>query len=316
MPLTLAIGQVGVGSSRKYETQCCGTSNLIRLSLAPPSALCTQMRVACLGDSITRGDARHEAGRGTHLPFKKQTAGRGSYPATLQQLLGATSATVANFGHGQRTLLDDGEATKPYRRTAEWAEAQRFGASHVVLMLGTNDCQRRVWMNASRPQRFSSQLAAMARTILAWPTRPALLLMVPPPVRRRTWCAGRTTLRGEIAPRIAAAGSSVKSSRVSPCKPGTIHVLDLQAVPPFDGCALLERHRAERTRDCHRTPACRDTLNRKRAQEATCAPLYTPDGIHTSERGSDAIATAVHSVLGACANLTATFVRHSRLEDD
>jgi len=262
------------------------------------------MRVACLGDSITRGDARHEAGRGTHAPFKRQAAGRGSYPATLQRLLGATAATVSNFGHGQRTLLDDGEATKPYRRTGEWAEARRFAASHVVLMLGTNDCQRRVWANASRPQRFTSQLAAMARTILAWPTRPALLLVVPPPVRRRTWCERRTTLSEEVAPRIAAAAGSLGRGSTSPCTPGAVHVLDLQAVRPFDGCTLLERHRSERTRDCHRTPACRDALSRKRAQEAACAPLYAPDGIHTSAKGSDAIAAAVHGALGPCVNRT------------
>ena len=48
------------------------------------------MRVACLGDSITRGDARHEPGRGTHPPYKHQTAGRGSYPARLQELLGGS----------------------------------------------------------------------------------------------------------------------------------------------------------------------------------------------------------------------------------
>ena len=45
-------------------------------------------------------------------------------------------------------------------------------------------------------------------------------------------------------------------------------------------------------------------LSRKRAQEAVCAPLYAPDGIHTSAKGSDAIAAAVHGALGPCVNRT------------
>ena len=61
-------------------------------------ALGGRTRVACLGDSITRGDALHEPPYGTHAPysFAERMYSRGNYPATLQSLLGSRWH-VANF---------------------------------------------------------------------------------------------------------------------------------------------------------------------------------------------------------------------------
>ena len=52
-------------------------------------------RVACLGDSLTRGDGAHER----RPPREKRFQQRGNYPALLQDLLGP-GYVVRNFGHG------------------------------------------------------------------------------------------------------------------------------------------------------------------------------------------------------------------------
>ena len=67
-------------------------------------------RLACIGDSITRGDGAHEAGRGSHVPFKRGIVGRGNYPAALQALLGTKDWLVGNFGVSGRTAMPTGDA--------------------------------------------------------------------------------------------------------------------------------------------------------------------------------------------------------------
>ena len=67
-------------------------------------------RLACIGDSITRGDGAHEAGRGSHAPFKRGIVGRGNYPAALQALLGTEEWLVGNFGVSGRTAMPTGDA--------------------------------------------------------------------------------------------------------------------------------------------------------------------------------------------------------------
>ena len=67
-------------------------------------------RLACIGDSITRGDGAHEPGRGSHVPFKRGIVGRGNYPAALQALLGTEDWLVGNFGVSGRTAMPTGDA--------------------------------------------------------------------------------------------------------------------------------------------------------------------------------------------------------------
>ena len=96
-------------------------------------------RVACMGDSITRGNASHEPGEnGTHRPHKPKIANRGNFPLELQRLMGA-SWEVRNFGHGGRSVV----GASAYDKTAEFERACRFAPAIVLLMLGTNDAKVR-----------------------------------------------------------------------------------------------------------------------------------------------------------------------------
>ena len=94
-------------------------------------------RVACMGDSITRGNASHEPGKnGTHRPHKPKIANRGNFPLELQRLMGA-SWEVRNFGHGGQSVV----GASAYDKTAEFERACRFAPAIVLLMLGTNDAK-------------------------------------------------------------------------------------------------------------------------------------------------------------------------------
>ena len=94
-------------------------------------------RVACMGDSITRGNASHEPGEnGTHRPHKPKIANRGNFPLELQRLMGA-NWDVRNFGHGGRSVV----GASAYDKTAEFERACRFAPAVVLLMLGTNDAK-------------------------------------------------------------------------------------------------------------------------------------------------------------------------------
>lgn len=90
-----------------------------------------QVRVACVGNSITYG-------YGTANPATD------SYPAQLQVMLG-NQYEVGNFGLSGATLLRRGH--RPYVETEEFKEALAFKGDIVVMHLGVNDTDPRDWPN-------------------------------------------------------------------------------------------------------------------------------------------------------------------------
>lgn len=92
-----------------------------------------QIKVACVGDSITYG---HGVGGWA----------KNNYPAQLQKMLGE-GYHVENFGVSGATLSPDGD--KPYVETKQYKLALEYDADILVVMLGTND---------SKPENFTSAL--------------------------------------------------------------------------------------------------------------------------------------------------------------
>ncbi len=118
-----------------------------------------QIRVSCVGDSITAGVGA--------------TSGN-SYPSQLGRLLGS-GYNVGNFGHSGATLLSTGDT--PYIKTSEYTNAGSFNPNIVVIMLGTNDSKDANWANHST---FSSDYAAMIAHYRALSSHPQVYVITAP----------------------------------------------------------------------------------------------------------------------------------------
>lgn len=102
------------------------------ITFSVSSLLYAQKRVACIGDSVTKG-----------YGIKDSTQ---SYPSQLQALLG-NDFIVGDFGHSGATLLKNGH--NPYINTQAYKDALVFNADVVVIALGLNDTDPRNWPNYS-----------------------------------------------------------------------------------------------------------------------------------------------------------------------
>lgn len=120
----------------------------IAIVAAGQGELSAQVRVACLGDSITFGarikDRQHS-----------------SYPGWLNDFLG-DKFEVRNFGVGGATLLR--EADRPYHKTKACEEALAWQPHIAFVILGTNDtCEnerRHNWRHAKLFANDAKQLVA------------------------------------------------------------------------------------------------------------------------------------------------------------
>lgn len=96
-----------------------------------------QIKVACVGDSITYGHGI-------------TNWSKNNYPTQLGEILGE-GYHVENFGVSGTTLSHSGDS--PYTETEEYRRSLEYGADILVLMLGTND---------SKPQNFTGSAAYLA----------------------------------------------------------------------------------------------------------------------------------------------------------
>ena len=92
-----------------------------------------QIKVACIGDSITYGHGISD--------WKKN-----NYPALLQKLLG-DDYHVANFGSPGACVNQDGD--QPYVKREVYQNALEYDADIIVFMMGTNDAKSENWTDAT-----------------------------------------------------------------------------------------------------------------------------------------------------------------------
>lgn len=103
---------------------------MVTMILVSTITIYAQKKVACIGDSITKG-----------LGLKNDDQ---SYPEQLQELLGS-NFNVQNFGFSGATLLSKGH--KPYIETATYKQALAFKPDIAIIALGINDTDPRNWPN-------------------------------------------------------------------------------------------------------------------------------------------------------------------------
>jgi len=140
-----------------------------------------QIRVACIGDSITFGAGIRDRARN-------------SYPAVLGRLLGP-KYDVRNFGVNGATLLKKGD--KPYWTQRAFADATDFAPNIVIIKLGTNDSKPQNWRHKDE---FDDDLRAMVDHFAAGAGRPKIWLCKPVPVARDRWGISEKVVAGEVIP--------------------------------------------------------------------------------------------------------------------
>ena len=117
------------------------------------------IRVACIGDSLTWG-------------FTLPDPGRQSYPALLQEKLGA-DYIVRNFGcNGASVRFDTG---LPYAQTMAGRESLTWNPDVVLIMFGSNDASPWDW----NPDTFRRDYERLIASYRGLPSRPRIILIAP-----------------------------------------------------------------------------------------------------------------------------------------
>lgn len=142
-----------------------------------------QIRVACVGDSITYGDGIEQ----------RETK---SYPAVLDQLLGP-QFEVRNLGVNGATLLKKGD--KPYWAQPEFQAVSEFNPDAIIVMLGTNDTKPDNWTSR---ENFANDLRAMVDYFTRLPSKPRIWICLPVPVYETRWGIREEVLVQEVIPAI------------------------------------------------------------------------------------------------------------------
>ncbi|GGK42168.1 MULTISPECIES: GDSL-type esterase/lipase family protein [Flavobacteriaceae] len=115
-------------------------------------------KVACIGDSVTYG-------------YGIKQREENSYPAQLQQLLGA-NYKVANFGYSGATMLKNGH--KPYWDKEVFIKSQEFEPTIIIIHLGLNDQGNNNW--PQHKEEFESDYLDMIATYRNLPSKPTVII--------------------------------------------------------------------------------------------------------------------------------------------
>ncbi len=145
---------------------------LTALFFETPSAAASTVRVACVGDSITRDT---------------------TYPDVLSGMLGA-NYTVGNFGVGRTTVSL--QFNKPYMNQPAFQDAQRFNPDIVVIMLGTNDA----YLSEQQRSNFINDYKTLIASFQSLPSSPEIYIAVPPPVFNNTMGLPTAVLDDQVIP--------------------------------------------------------------------------------------------------------------------
>lgn len=128
------------------------------------------VRVACVGDSITRGT----------FAWRRRV---NAYPAQLQEMLGS-GYRVRNFGVNAHAAQRS--ADFPYWSSKAFAQSSAFAPHIVLIMLGTNDSRGDNWKSLSA---FAHDYRELVVHYLSLDSHPAAWLLTPPALFR----LGRST---------------------------------------------------------------------------------------------------------------------------
>lgn len=139
-----------------------------------------QIKVACIGDSITEGYG---------LACQSATA----YPVILNQILGS-QYQVLNSGRSATTLQK--KADFPFWICKEFYNVFAFQPDIITIKLGTNDTKYHNW----NEERYEADYQALIDTLNTIPTHPKIYLCKPVPVYETTWDINDSTVINGVMP--------------------------------------------------------------------------------------------------------------------
>ena len=134
-----------------------------------------KIRVACVGDSITRDSG---------------------YPEKLQSLLGP-NYEVGNFGVDGSTVMLHSQ--RPYMNQTEFKDALDFQPQIVVIMLGTNDANLNLTCYDST---FEDDYSKLAISFESLKTDPQIWVTESPPIQNNSIDLNASVFREKIIPHI------------------------------------------------------------------------------------------------------------------
>ena len=140
------------------------------------------VRVACVGDSITRGT---------------------EYTVDLWNSLGS-NYVVADFGIGGATVTLNGGTG--YNTSVAFKVAKQYQPDIVIIMLGTNDAKAS--LNEANAT-FIRDYELLVHEFQSLPSKPAVWAVLPPPIFDNTMDVGEQLLDQNVIPNIRAVSSQM-----------------------------------------------------------------------------------------------------------
>lgn len=160
--------------------------------------LSAQIKVACIGNSITAG-----------FGLKKEEA----YPAQMQKILG-DKYDVRNYGVSGRTLLSKGD--HPYIKEKAYSAALAWQPNIVVIKLGTNDSKPVNWQYK---EEYVSDYIALVSAFKALPAHPKVYVCFPIPAFEVKWGINDSVITREIIPMVKKVAKKTRSKVINLYKP-------------------------------------------------------------------------------------------------
>lgn len=146
-----------------------------------------QIRIACVGDSITQGAASSDWENN-------------SYVALLSNMLG-NGYDVRNFGLSGTTAVSN--TYQPYDETQQFKDAINFNPDIVTIALGTNDSQTKVWNTNNFAENFEKDFSNLCQQFDNLISKPKIYICIPIPIiPSERWEHQPDVLKNEIIPKI------------------------------------------------------------------------------------------------------------------
>ncbi|CAJ1947313.1 unnamed protein product [Cylindrotheca closterium] len=156
-------------------------------SASPSNAPTAAIRIACAGDSLTRGKIGVDPGV--------------DYPTQLDELLGAGFDT---YNYGKNSAAAIGGLSLSYNKTQEFRASIALGADIYLLMLGTNDAK--YWETDG--QKFVASMEWIIQQVEATSPGARIILAIPPWIMGTSYGITNDVLLKNIQPKIREVASA------------------------------------------------------------------------------------------------------------